>query len=515
MSRFLLNSTKEGSRRGFTGWLENIVVYIVLFVLCLVAAILVFLTNGGVPANGGLQEKEIQVISAFLAGSIMAALCVLWRLKRLNQKTLLFLLFLLGVLMRLAYAAAYPVEARQHDVFDTDGHLQYILRLAETWQLPDSNNWQYNHPPLHHFLAAVWIRVFQWFGVTDQMQLGETLQFLTCFYSCAMLVVVYRIFDENHFGRRAVPLAYALVCLHPTFYLLAGSLNNDCLMVLLFFAAVLYTLRWYRDPSLKNSLMLAVSIGCCMMTKVSGGIIAPVTGMMFLWKLVVLGKERKWKLLREILAKLAAFGAVCVPLGLWYPIRNLILFGQPLGYVAPIGEDAAIYCGNEALADRFVPLLSSDWTKSLYCDPFEDYNIFAYVTKCSVFGETSLSGSGMAAAILLVCAFLLIVGALVSMVYVLIRGRNERTSLFFWVMAAVMITQVGLFLYSNVKYPYGCTMDFRYLAPTVLPGAVFLGAAGQRLWRSKKESHQYLAAVLYCVAFLFCVSGVFLYLTLS
>ena len=42
-----------------------------------------------------------------------------------------------------------------------------------------------------------------------------------------------------------------------------------------------------------------------------------------------------------------------------------------------------------------------------------------------------------------------------------------------WVMAAVMATQVGLFLYSNVKYPYGCTMDFRYLAPAVLLGPCF------------------------------------------
>lgn len=89
-------------------------------------------------------------------------------------------------------------------------------------------------------------------------------------------------------------------------------------MVLLFFTAVLYTLRWYRDPSLKNSLTLAVAIGCCMMAKVSGAMIAPVTAMVFMWKLAVLGRERKWRLLRGILAKLAAFGAVCIPLGLWY-----------------------------------------------------------------------------------------------------------------------------------------------------------------------------------------------------
>ena len=132
-----------------------------------------------------------------------------------------------------------------------------------------------------------------------------------------------------------------------------------------------------------------------------------------------------------------------------------------------------------------------------------------------MFGETALEGGAVAAALLLICAFALTAAVLISMVYVLARGRNERTNLFFWVMAAVMAAQVGLFVYSNVQYPYGCTMDFRYLAPAVLPGAVFLGAAVQRLWRSKREWHQYLAAVLCCVVFLFCISGILLYLMLS
>ena len=83
-----------------------------------------------------------------------------------------------------------------------------------------------------------------------------------------------------------------------------------------------------------------------------------------------------------------------------------------------------------SLADRFVPLLSPDWTKSLYCDPFEDYNIFAYATKCSVFGETALSGSGVAAAALLVCAFILITGALTAMVYVLARAEVKEPPCF-------------------------------------------------------------------------------------
>ena len=78
MPRFLLDSTKRASRRGLLGKLENIAVYLILLFLCFAAVILAF------PANGQLQGKEIQVISAFLAGGDIAVLCILWRLKRLD-----------------------------------------------------------------------------------------------------------------------------------------------------------------------------------------------------------------------------------------------------------------------------------------------------------------------------------------------------------------------------------------------------------------------------------------------
>ena len=61
MPRFLLDSTKRASRRGLLGKLENIAVYLILFFLCFAAVILAF------PANGQLQGKEIQVISAFFS----------------------------------------------------------------------------------------------------------------------------------------------------------------------------------------------------------------------------------------------------------------------------------------------------------------------------------------------------------------------------------------------------------------------------------------------------------------
>ena len=60
-----------------------------------------------------------------------------------------------------------------------------------------------------------------------------------------------------------------------------------------------------------------------MMTKLSGGMAALFTAPVFLIVLVRRLRERR-----------AAYrpsprSPACAPLGLWYPVRNLILFNQP------------------------------------------------------------------------------------------------------------------------------------------------------------------------------------------
>ena len=46
------------------------------------------------------------------------------------------------------------------------------------------------------------------------------------------------------------------------------------------------------------------------------------------------------------------FLAVMLPLGLWHPIRNYILFAQPIGYVAPISVTSQLYIGGLSLFER-------------------------------------------------------------------------------------------------------------------------------------------------------------------
>ena len=46
------------------------------------------------------------------------------------------------------------------------------------------------------------------------------------------------------------------------------------------FIALLYTIKWYKNPFF-NIIMIALSIGLGMMTKLSTALIAPITAIIF------------------------------------------------------------------------------------------------------------------------------------------------------------------------------------------------------------------------------------------
>ena len=77
---------------------------------------------------------------------------------------------------------------------------------------------------------------------------------------------------------------------------------------------------------------MAVIYGLGVMTKVSVGVIALFTAVVFVIMLVKTVKTdaKQWKML---MLRYIVFGLISLPLGLWYSVRNYRMFGQPLGYV--------------------------------------------------------------------------------------------------------------------------------------------------------------------------------------
>ncbi len=456
---------------------------------------------------GGCLPQTADTAGWWLRCGIAAvALCAVGLLlaRRLTAARAIWLLVAAGFVLRVGYVLYTGYSERQHDVWFLEsgkGHMGYIRYIADNLALPDQNRtWQFYHPPLHHWLMGLLLRLETSLGM-PLLAAAERLQLLTAFYSCAAMVVCERLLRALHVRPGGRCAAMAMICFHPTFLLLGGSLNNDTLLVLFSCGTLLYLIRWWRDPSLKHSLLMAVCLGLSMMAKTSGVLLAPAIALAFLLKLY----ETREGLAKPLVGRMGAFAAVSIPLGMWYPVRNLVRFSQPLFYVPGIA-DVDQYVGDVPVADRLWNIPFSQLS-SPYQDWTDGYNIPLSALKTSLFGERDLQG-GVWAYLLLAAAAALGVWALCSLIVSLVRrpDRGDRTN---WLLlAAGGVTAVSYVVFC-FAYPHICSQDFRYLTLLLPVGAAFLGRSFDR------RRSWWVRGVLVALTGLFCVSAAVVYIHLA
>ena len=509
-----LTIEKHAPKRIFGGFRAYIWLFAGLFLLYLIASPFVRLTGSSSDLNLASTpysgDAGVMLGMALLLLLLLAAALIVAFRVGLTAGTLAGFFIAAGFVLRFGTMLYTPFYIRGHDVMPLGGwgHLDYIFRLYSFEGLPTSYGGQFYHPPLAHLADAAVARLYALItGAGDFDTIIESARLVPCFASCALLLMCSRLFDALDFSKRAKAAALAVTAFHPTFLLLSSSINNDMLMVFFFMAAFYYTIRWYRDPSYQNILLIALFIGCAMSTKFSGALIAVFTAAVFL--LVLVKKIREGKA-GGLLSRFSAFAVVCIPLGLWYQIRNLWLFGQKLGYVAQIPVTSALFAGNKPPADRFLSFSLPDMLKKVYCNPFGDFRLWEYTVKSALFGEFVFSPQhDVPARVLILTSLVLIVLSLAAMVWFLLfdRKKNRLAVLsLFAVWALLMLS----FFYFNIQYPFGCTMDFRYIVPTVITGAAFLGLLYDKPGRALPQ--KVLSGAFTAVLIVFCAASAAFYM---
>ena len=345
-----------------------------------------------------LGADEDAVRAVMLSGvALCGAFLLIKRIPKksaLSAETVILVILIAGTIMRVGYMLYTPFTVRDYDVttFNGSGHFAYMFRLYSQGALPASNDYQLYHPPFQHIIQVLVVKGFALFQPhAELISLFEAAKIVPCFASCALLWVCRSLCREMNIPRRARTAALAVLAFHPAFYQLSARVNNDALMFFFFMVSVLYTIRWYRRPTMKNVLLIALSIGLSMMTKLSGVLAALFTAPVFL---AVIVKKWREKQAKGLAGQFAAFAAVCAPLGLWYSVRNYVLFKQPLGYVVRFADNSWLYCGDKPLVSRFLSFPLEQVFQPLYCSAGGDCNAFLYVLKSSLFGEFSFQSNG-------------------------------------------------------------------------------------------------------------------------
>lgn len=402
--------------------------------------------------------------------------------REMTEDSILVLL-MTALAMRIFYVVMTQAHIYQNDIgvlwSSLGGHLGYVRYLIDNRALPDfdpTTRHQFYQPPLYYIITALWVKLHALMGIQIEAT-DENIQVLSLFYSMASLGVLNKIGIRLKISSWGRFVALGLIAFLPYDIMMSAAVNNDPLMVLLVLMCIYFTLKWYQESGVVNILLMGITIGCAMMTKISGVLIAPGVAIIMLvkaWK-----ERREWK---KYLGQFAVFGLAAFPLGLWYPLKCLLLYRMPLGYVPNMGTDSSQYIGMYTGARRLFEVgdqlveLCLHWD---YYAPYIDYNIPISLVKFAVFGEGSYYlindtvkalGTGM----FWFSAAVLIVVAILCVVCLFRRNIAWLYKIFFATMILVIMGSYVKFCY---MYPHVCTMHIRYVMVAVYLAFVSAGAA--------------------------------------
>ncbi len=474
------------SRKCGAFWGAGVLRYALLFTLILLI-IIVFRETGHVDET---LIKYITAVMLFIVAGIYA-------LRSEKKIDLAVIIILCGIIIRVGYTLYTPINVRSHDLGalspDGKGHYAYIYNILTTGKLKNANYGQFYHPPLFYALSALLVKFLEIFFKHDAQFMIEYAKVISCFAGSVTLIVFNKIFKEA--GIKKLSLPTAITAFFPNLILMSGRVNNDALSVMFISLCVLYTFRWHKNKTFRNIIILALCFGLGMMSKLSCATMAFFTGAVML---IDLYKAVKKKECAAIIKQLLLFGIICVPLGMWYPIRNLIMFGQGFGYVPA----EVFVTPDDKTGDIMIrKFLSFDFWNSVIRQYSARHNskveisILQAILRTSMFGEFSFKGKDAAAKLLQTVNIFIVFSSVVAMVYVLVKGKAIKL-LSRYGLAVVWAVTFIPYLLLNYKVPFTYTMDFRYLSMTILTGAAYIGIFSEL--KPKAGKYMNYAVALFC-----------------
>ncbi|MCR5673887.1 MAG: glycosyltransferase family 39 protein [Lachnospiraceae bacterium] len=420
-----------------------------------------------------------------------------------------------GAFIKIAYVIYTPVWCRQHDVVDFgagEGHAAYMEYILSHKALPDFDPrsiWAFFQPPLHHVISAVWMWMNIRLGISEG-RMHKNVQILPLTYMCLMMLIVYLICRQLNMRKRGTLAAMLVVSFHPIFILMSGSINNDALSVMLTVLAIYVAILWYLYPTTLKAVALALAIGFAMMAKLSSALIAPPVAVLMIYKIMQdTGKLKDKQKVISYVLELIVFAVIVFPLGLWWTIRNKLLFDMPANYIPPVGEAVEKF--------GFVPTFADIRTASpfLYMKnngfAYDEYNLILATVKSSLFGEGDFANMSPALSVigwmLLGISVVIILIQMIAAVRICCNkeaGPDKGIKLFLACTVAVFTAGYIAFALSGKNLS---AMNPRYCAAifTVLP--VFTGIYCDRLLVLEKKAAHYLiisASVIFAA-----LSGIF------
>ncbi len=403
----------------------------------------------------------------------------------INIKTNAIIVVIAYVAILLAVLNFFRIEYynAQHDVFYTypteeetvyEDHIHYIREIADNNRLPQTNDLQYYHPPLHHFICAMFLKVIEVFTSNVEIQYA-LLQIVPLIEYILLMIVISKLLDTLHIVGKYKILVFILLILHPSYFMLSRVLNNDMLVTLLMYTAIWRAFKWYQKPTVKNIILTGICAGLAVMTKISGGLVAIPILYLFIKRAISDYKknENKKIIVKKYIGQTLLLGLTALPLGLWYPIRNYIKFNQSFFYVLNPTEIFNIEnVGGRNLWERY----GLDFTSNaITFRGRTSYNIPLAIIQTSIIGELGRDNSAGLVSIVLIMNMIAISFAIYCFCKTMFsKNTFKKSKTAKGTLTLLLVFNFISYLMMNNKLPYPCTMHYRYLLTTAFVGFAFI-----------------------------------------
>ena len=429
---------------------------------------------------------------------------------KLTEEKAVFAIIFSAMLLHCCYVILSGLYERQHDegVYTgiassqiNPGHIGYIEYIYKFHKLPDMNPYQlfsYYHPPLHYAISAIWLIVLTSLGMPEDLAF-ENLQILPLFYSGLSMLITYLIIKKIGSKGRGLYVGLLLAAFHPALTIMSGSINNDMLSTLLLACCILSTLCFIREKSLKNLILIALSIAFGMLCKINTAVIALPVGLIFLLDFISVVRTGEKKAIISNIKNYILFGIISAIIGLSWIVRNFILFHEKPG-IASSTETSVMYTGDYGLWARLGIPSFADWHFEFPFHPLSGdviHNIWIIMFQTSLFAEEypeTLTGSPLF--LCRIAYVIAIITAVCSMIiFLFTQYKKYRESVWESKLESVFLitgymTFVSAFAAFSLKYPYTCSSDFRYIVICLVFIAVGLSDS------TKEAAHNKLFGIL-------------------
>lgn len=400
-----------------------------------------------------------------------------YRRGKIKGTEIIYLISFLTFLFRAMYALYNPISnvSRQHDTIaftNGGGHLGYIWHIWAYSKIPDVDPrtlWEFYQPPLYYLICGYWTKIYTILHIPI-IESAENIQLFSLFCVTGTGIVMDGLLKRIGGNIKSRIIGALLFSVIPLFTYLAGSVNNDALLLFLFFLSYYEVIVWYQDGKIGRFILSALFTGFTVMTKISGSLIVFPILVLFLSKLI---KKKDGKLLLQYLL----FGVISLPLGLWWNVRNSIRFDMPFVYFHEASRESVQFIPDFSALSRVFDLknqLNHPYIDIFNTSPNVDHNLIISTAKTAVFTSSADVMFSIVTQILgWILLILTIIGMLFGLVFIVIEGikylhKEKRISEYSIALILIIVSQIVFYLYFNYAHTFVHNMHARYIMPAII-----------------------------------------------